>query len=221
MKIDAEYIKNLFDEISDYYDKMNSVISLGMHYYIKKSALKLLDIKPESRILDLCTGTGDIAEIISKKHPDTRVTGIDSSLKMLEKACKKNIRADFQCADVLNMPFSECSFDCAAIAFGLRNIPYRAEALREINRVLKKGGLFLHLDFAGGGFFSSIYDIFLKIIIRCFNVNISRYEYLIASKNAYPSPDKLIKEFEQAGFRLLKRKNFLSGIISAQLLQKN
>jgi len=70
-------------------------------------------------------------------------------------------------------------------------------------------------------FFSSVYDIFLKIIIRCFNVNISRYEYLIASKNAYPAPDKLIREFEQAGFTLLKRKDFLSGIISAQVMRKN
>lgn len=220
MKIDAEYIKNLFDEISVYYDKMNNVISLGMHYHIKKSAVKLLDIKPEDKIIDLCTGTGDIAEIISKMHPAAFVTGIDSSLKMIEIARNKNIRADLQCADVLNMPFSACSFDCASIAFGLRNIPDRTAALNEINRILKKGGLFLHLDFAGGSFFSLIYDIFLKIIVRFFNINISRYEYLIASKNAYPAPDKLIKEFEQAGFTLIKRKDFLSGIISAQLLQK-
>ena len=82
-------IQNMFDEISSYYDKMNNIISLGTHFIIKYFALKELDIKPRSVVLDLCCGTGDFTKIISKFYPRAKVIGLDFSEKMLKLAMKK------------------------------------------------------------------------------------------------------------------------------------
>ena len=87
---DPQKIKNMFDEISAYYDKINNFISLCTHYLIKEKTIKLLNIKPQSTILDLCCGTGDFTKIIHKLHPDTKIIGADFSPEMIKLAKKKN-----------------------------------------------------------------------------------------------------------------------------------
>ena len=138
-----EKIKNMFDEISSYYDTMNNVISFGMHYLIKYFAIKELNIEPRTMILDLCCGTGDFTKIISKFYPRARVIGFDISEKMLKIAKQKNPIGVFMQGDCTALPFEDGEFDYITMGFGLRNIQNREKAIAEIYRTLKKGGKFL------------------------------------------------------------------------------
>lgn len=217
-----EKITKMFDEISPYYDKMNNFISLGTHYFIKKIALKNLKIGANSYILDLCCGTGDFTRILGRIAPKSRVIGLDSSAEMLKLAKTKNPQKVFIKGDCTALPFGQNEFDYITIGFGLRNIQNRKKAISEIYRTLKKGGKFLHLDFGRHGFGGKIFDAVVMFVINtigrhCYADN---YKYLIQSKNEYPEPNELVKEFETHEFKLLKRKDFLFGAISYQILEK-
>lgn len=215
-----EKVKETFDNISSYYDKTNNLMSLGTHYLIKYLALKSLVIKNESMVLDLCCGTGDFTKIFSCLSPSSKVIGLDNSIEMLKLAKAKNPNKAFIQGDCLNLPFGENEFDIVTIGFGLRNIEDRKKALSQIHKVLKDGGQFLHLDFGKHNIFSKIFDLYVKFLSVFFIKNPESYLYLIESKNEYPQPDELIKEFENSGFKLLKRKDFIFGVISAQVFTK-
>ena len=213
-------IKNLFNEISGYYDKMNNLISLGSHYIIKFLSIKALDIKPNSMILDACCGTGDFSKIISKFYPSAKIIGLDFSAQMIKLAKQKNPKNVFIQGDCTNLPFGENEFDYITMGFGLRNINDRTKALYEIHRVLKNGGKFLHLDFGNHNKISRIFNIIVPFIVKISGKNSEHYKYLLASKDSFPPPDDLIKEFESRGFKLLKRQDYLFGTISAQIMYK-
>lgn len=213
-------IKNLFDEISTYYDKMNNLISLGTHYTVKYLAIKELDIKPRTITLDLCCGTGDFSRIISKLYPRTKVIGIDFSNEMLKLAKLKNKHGVFMQSDCTNLPFKNGEIDYITMGFGLRNIRDRQKAISEIYRVLTDGGKFLQLDFGYHNKISKIFNIIVPIFAKLCNTNPEHYHYLLNSKETFPEPNELIKEFEQQGFKLVKKCNYLFGTISAQIMQK-
>ena len=215
-----ENIKNIFNEISQYYDIMNNCISFGMHKIIKKSAIKFSDIMPNSKIIDICTGTGDLVKFVSRHCPDCEIIGIDISEEMLKKAKIKNPTKQFIQADVTNLPFKDNSFDYVISSFGIRNIENRQKALSEIYRILKKDGKFLHLDFGYHNFFSKIFDFFLPFIVFLFRKNQQEYIYLKESKNDYPEPEELIKEFCNIGFNFYKEKDYLLKTISLIIFQK-
>ena len=215
-----EKITKMFDEISGHYDEMNNLISLGTHYFIKKIALKNLKIAPNSYILDLCCGTGDFTKIANKIAPKSKVIGLDNSIEMLKLAKIKNPKNVFMQGDCTNLPFKENEFDYITIGFGLRNIKNRQKAISEIYRSLKNGGKFLHLDFGNHKFSGKIFDYIVKFMVKIQGLNFENYEYLIKSKNEYPVPEELIKEFEKEGFGLIERKDFLFGAVSYQILQK-
>ena len=214
-----EKIKNIFNEIAGYYDNLNNFISLGMHYFIKKSAVKQLKIKPGSLIIDLCCGTGDITKIINEINPASTVIGIDNSERMQVKAKIKNPNNLFVQADCTLLPFNDNEFDYAVISFGLRNIENRTKTIEEVYRVMKFGGKFLQLDF-GKSRFDKIFDVVVKFVIQFLPVNKANYQYLLDSRKTYPPPVELIKEFEKAGFTFVKKKNYLLGIITAIILKK-
>lgn len=213
-------ICSMFNEIACIYDKINNFLSFNMHYFIKISSVKFLNIRQPSKILDLCTGTGDFVKIISKLHPDSDTTGLDISSNMLEIAKRKNPGKKFILADCTNLPYKDNEFDYITAGFGLRNIENRAEALNQIYRTLKNNGWFLHLDFGDHNFFSFIFNLIASVLILFLKDNREHYKYLIASKNEYPVPDELIKEFEQCGFKNFKTKYYLFGVICAICAQK-
>ena len=214
-------IKNMFDELSKIYDLNNDIISFGLHKIIKKQALSMLNKENSSKILDVCSGSGDIVKLLSRKFPTSTIIGIDFSDKMLEIAKNKNPNIEFLLADCTNMPFSDNEFDKVTACFGLRNVEERQKALREINRILKKGGEFLHLDFGYHNFLIVLYDFILSILRIFFGKYRKHYKYLIISKNEYPEPDEIIKEIEKSGFSLKKKKTWLFGAICAQVFKKN
>ena len=212
-------IKSMFSDISSRYDLMNNIISFGTHFIIKFLAIRELEIKPRSNVLDLCCGTGDFTKIIRKFYPRSKVIGLDFSPEMVKLAKLKNPKGTFIQGDCTGLPFGEREFDYITMSFGLRNVENRESALKEIHRVLDKGGKFLHLDFGYRNIFSSIFDMFTFFITR-FTPNKEHYEYLLQSKKEFPEPDELIKEFEQQGFRCVKVCNYFFGAISAQIAEK-
>lgn len=213
-------IKNLFNEIAIYYDKMNNLISLGTHYLIKYLVIKKLDIKPKTKGLDLCCGTGDFSKIISKTFPQTKIIGLDFSPEMLKLAQSKNKKQTFILGDCTNLPFKENEFDYITMGFGLRNIQDRQKAIDEIYRVLTPSGKFLQLDFGYRNQISGIFNIIVPIFAKICKTNSEHYQYLLESKNTFPEPENLIKEFENHGFRLIKKYDYLFGSISCQIMQK-
>ena len=215
-----EKISEMFSEISKSYDKNNNIISLGLHKKIKKSAIGLLDFSDNMRILDLCCGTGDITEILNTFPYKLDITGIDFSENMIKLAQQKNPESKFQYGDATNLKQENCSKDIITMTFGLRNISDRKKAIKECYRVLKKGGQLLHLDFGYKNIFSNIFNLIAISGIKILHGQTEAYEYLLQSKNEFPEPEELIKEFENEGFKLKKKKDCLFDIISAQVYYK-
>lgn len=212
-------IKNMFDSIASYYDRMNDLMSFYMHKRIKTTAVKMLNIKPKSFVLDLCCGTGDLCGIISHTGKKIRVIGMDNSLNMLKIAKSKYPELIFMEGDCTNLPFNG-EFDFVTISFGLRNIQNRELAISQIYKSLKVGGEFLHLDFGRHNFLSKIFEKIVLFLVKILKKDEKSYQYLLNSKNTYPEPKELIKEFEKAGFKFVKQKDFLFGAISAQVMKK-
>lgn len=216
-----ETIHTMFNMIAGKYDFVNNVMSLGLQNYVKRRAISLLEIKPHDNIIDLCCGTGDLSGIIKSEHSNACVTGIDFSEQMLAIAKAKNPKIRFMQGDVTNLPYEDNFFDIAVMGFGLRNILNAEKAVEEVFRILKPNGVFLHLDFGQKNIASKMYDFFTPILVKLFSENIQAYSYLIKSKKEFPLPEDLVKDFESKGFKLIKCKDFLCGVISAQVLVKH
>ncbi|MBQ3311343.1 ubiquinone/menaquinone biosynthesis methyltransferase [bacterium] len=217
MNKNPKNIQKMFDNISSIYDITNNIISLGLHKYIKKIAIKSCgDIK--GKVLDLCTGTGDIASLLNDKCD---VTGLDFSTKMLEIALKKYPNIPFVEGDCTNLPFEDNSFDAVTISFGLRNIENYHLALDEIFRILKPDGYFFHLDFGKSNILiNSIFKYITLFATSFLYKNNNAYKYLINSKEKFFNKNELISIFERHNLKLVKEKSFILGIISFQLCQK-
>lgn len=213
-------IKEMFNKISLKYDQINNIMSFGTHKYIKYDCVKNLEIKPHDNILDLCCGTGDITGIIKKIYPNCCIIGVDFSENMIKIAESKNKNIRFFQGDATNLPYGDNSFDIVTMSFGLRNIQNAEKAIEEIYRILKPNGQFLHLDFGEKNFLSKIYDKLTPFLVRFFTNNTLPYSYLIQSKQEFLTPKDLIKDFENKGFRFHKRKDYLFGVISSQIMKK-
>lgn len=215
-----QIIHDMFNQIAGKYDINNNLISLGMHKFVKFLSVKNLDIEPKMRVLDECTGTGDFAKFLLKLCPDLEVVGIDFSENMLKIAEKKVPRAKFLKADCTKLPFGDETFDIATMGFGLRNIEDYGSAISESFRVLKSGGQFLHLDFGQKNLPSKVFDFIVPPLIKVFYGKNLPYEYLLASKREFPTPEILVKIFTEHGFKLKCKKNYLFGVISMQIFTK-
>lgn len=219
------FIKGLFNSISKSYDKLNDIMSLGLHKKIKRDAIAQIgDYKPKT-ILDLCTGTGDLAGILKEKYPEAKVIGVDFSPQMLEIARQKHPQIEFLEADCTNLPFENESFDLCVISFGLRNIEDMGKAIAEIHRVLRPYGLFINIDL---GKPDKFFNFFLKpymylwiaLMGRFFHGDATPYKYLAASNEDFPSQQDLMKLYKQYWFKPVKNKDYLLGQIAAQVSMK-
>ncbi len=213
-------VQSMFDDVSSYYDFVNNFISFGMHYFLRYLAIRELKIEARSNVLDTCCGTGDFVKIIKRLSPKTKVIGLDFSPNMVKLAKQKNPKGTFIVGDCTNLPFGEGEFDYVTNGFGLRNIENGSKALDEINRVLKKGGKFLHMDFGYHNIFWSILDWVVPVLIRILGKDPDAYGYLLKTKKEFPEPDELVKNMEEHGFRCVKVCNYIFGTISAQIVEK-
>lgn len=218
-------IQKMFDNIAQSYDKLNNIISFGRHLDTKKQAINNVPLKSDFKVLDLCTGTGDIAIYIARIVRDGLVIGADFSEKMLEIARKKGEGIEnlaFTQADVLNLPFKDEEFDACFISFGLRNLTDLRKGLSEMKRVTKKGGYVVNIDTGKPkGLMGFIYNLFFFHVIPLlglvFSGKFSPYKYLPQSTKKFPSPEELVKIFEETGLKDIQRYDFLFGAISEQI----
>lgn len=213
-------IRNMFEKISEKYDFMNRIISFGLNEYVKTQAIKALNIKPNSKVLDLCCGSGDLGKIIKKLQPSCDVIGVDFSQNMIELASKKNPNITYRQMDVTSLYFEKNSFDYIVMGFGLRNIPQKNKALEEIYRTLKTEGQFLHIDFGKHNIYSKIYDSIILFLVKFFTKNTKPYKYLILSKRNFLEPEELIDLFKFNRFSYISHKNILFETISYQIVSK-
>lgn len=219
---EPEFIKGMFNSISANYDKLNDIMTFGMHKKIKLDVINQIgDYKPRN-ILDLCTGTGDLAGILKRKYPEAQVIGVDFSPQMLEIARQKHPCIEFVEADCTNLPFQDESFDLCVISFGLRNIEDMNKAISEIYRVLRPYGIFINIDLGKPdkfvNFFLKPYLYFwVALMGKFFHGDETPYKYLAQSNETFPSQGELIEIYKNIGFSKTKNKDYVFGQIAAQI----
>jgi demethylmenaquinone methyltransferase / 2-methoxy-6-polyprenyl-1,4-benzoquinol methylase len=196
----------MFGAIARRYDLANHTLSCGTDFYWRKCAATIVASWRPSKIVDLATGTGDLALALQKKLPDAAVTGVDFVPEMLELAQRKGLRQTIL-ADAMQLPFSDGSFDCVTVAFGLRNMENWGGALTEMSRVLGRDGHLLVLEFSlpTRSIVRAIYRLYLHRCLPLLGSLLTRkksaYDYLGDSIEEFPSGRAMIDLIEASGFR--------------------
>jgi len=204
----------MFDGIAERYDLVNRVISLGIDQSWRKKTVRSLELKPGARLLDLATGTADLAIMIARLHPHVTLVGVDPSEKMLEVGKKKldvtqlNERIELQVGDAQDLKFPDRSFDGVSIAFGIRNVPNRLQGLREMARVTKAGGrvAILELSEPRGGLLGPLARFHVHTVVPTIGALLSgrkEYHYLQRSIAAFPPAAEFEALMREAGLRIV------------------
>ena len=219
-------VREIFTTIPGRYDFLNHLLSLRRDVAWRRFAARRMVFFDTFRLLDVATGTADLAIDAALRHPGIRVTGIDFVREMLRPGQRKIAarglagRLDLLQADALALPFPDGSFDVAASAFGIRNMPDRLAALREMRRVLVPGGRIQILEMNPPPkwirriFFAPYLKQILPAIARFYSKNPAAYGYLVDSILNFPTPEAFLKMMAQAGFRDLERHSLTLGITS-------
>lgn len=184
----------MFDRIAGRYDRLNRIMSFGMDNGWRRKLVACLPSQG-GHILDLATGTGDVALAIAKAYPTADIVGLDPSAKMLAIASDKCPGINFVEGDAQALPFADASFDACTMAFGIRNVPDRGKALREMARVLRPGGTvaILELGEPDGALLGPLARWHVHSVIPRLGAWISgwrAYRHLEASIAAFPKPDE-------------------------------
>lgn len=215
----------LFSAISKRYDFLNHLLSFNFDKTWRKKLIKLSASSGQTKILDICTGTGDIVIAFAKRNPLSRCFGIDLSEKMLEIAQAKMEKSalDQQIillqADALNLPFEQNTFDIAFMGFGLRNLSDPLKGIQETKKVLKKGGKVFILEFSPetDRSINWFYKVYLNRIVpflgRCISANNTAYKYLASSIPAFLAPDKVTDLMKDQGYINVKATPLTKGIV--------
>jgi len=218
-------VRDIFATITRRYDFLNHFLSLGQDKVWRRFVARQIRFSKTIRFLDIGTGTADLAIAVARKHPYAKLTGLDFVHEMIragdEKIEKHNMSDQINLvqSDALNLPFPSDSFDAAGIAFGIRNINNRIQALKEIKRVLvQKGQVFvLELNFPRQKLFRSLYHIYLNHMLphmaRYFSRNPAAYYYLADSIMHFPQPEEFALIMEEAGFVHIKKYPLTMGIV--------
>ena len=218
-----EQVARMFDSIAPRYDFLNHFLSAGIDIHWRNLAVERLRSEQPQKILDIATGTGDLAKSAMKLKPH-KIVGIDISKEMLEigrrKVHKKGMSETIEMVngDSENLPFEDGSFDAAMVAFGVRNFENLDKGLEEINRVLKTGGKLVVLEFSmpSSGIFKSLYSFYFSNILPSVGKMISKdkaaYTYLPESVKAFPEGETFLNNLGGAGFKSLECKRLTFGI---------
>jgi demethylmenaquinone methyltransferase / 2-methoxy-6-polyprenyl-1,4-benzoquinol methylase len=217
-------VHHVFEKIYDNYDKMNSVISFKQHIRWRKDTMKRMDVRPGSKALDVCCGTADwtiaLANAVGTKG---EVIGLDFSENMLKIGQKKVEELNLNQVKLIHgnameLPFQDNTFDYVTIGFGLRNVPDYLQVLREMNRVLKPGGIAVCLETSQPTMigFRQLYYLYFRFIMpafgKIFAKSYQEYSWLQESARDFPGMKELAKMFEHAGFKNVYYKPYSGGV---------
>lgn len=219
---EADGSGRMFDGIAERYDLLNRINSLGMDAGWRRAAIQALELCPGDRVLDVATGTADLPLELLRHEIDLRVVGLDPSSGMLSIGERKvkhaglDDRVELVFGDAQELPFPDSSFDAITMAFGIRNVPDRAMALREMSRVLKPARrvAILELSEPQNGllaFFARLHVRFLVPAVGALLSGKSEYRYLRSSIEAFPRPEAFEGMLADAGLRPVQRRSFALG----------
>lgn len=227
-------VNSMFARIARRYDLANRMLSLGMDISWRWRLVKRLRHQAPGAVLDLATGSGDVAFAISRNVPTAmEIVGMDFCQPMLDEAIRKqaadsgqryrNIR--FEPGDGLALPLPDAAFDAVTISFGLRNMGDRHQSLREMLRVLRPGGRAYVLEFSQPDrWFRPVYLFYLRNILPWFagilTGDRAAYEYLNETIEAFPGREALGAEFTAAGFSSVKAEGWTFGIVALHVATK-
>ena len=218
-----EKIRKLFDDIAPAYDRLNHLLSLNVDKRWRKKAVGQLDRENVKIMLDVACGTGDFA-IMACKHGIPNIYGIDISENMLSLGNKKiaalgmQEKIRLQQGDSENLCFEDEFFDAVTVAFGVRNFEHPAKGLKEMNRVLKKNGKVVILEFSMPSVFpmKQLYSFYFKRVLPTIGGFISKnkkaYQYLPASVAKFPQGNDFLQIMQECGFRDVACKKLTFGI---------
>ncbi len=220
-------VRAMFDRIAGVYDRLNTVMTAGLHHRWRRRAGELAELRPGDRVLDVATGTGDLAfELARRVAPAGAVVGADFSERMLEIARVKAGRQDprqasttFAFANALALPFADGEFDAVTVGFGVRNFSDLEQGLRELVRVVRPGGRVVVLEITIpqrpplSTFFSLWFDRVVPVLGRLAG-DPDAYSYLPSSVKRFPAPDKLAELMWLTGLREIHYVLTAGGIIA-------
>lgn len=206
----------MFDRIAKRYDLLNRVMSLGLDRSWRKALVRALDCDVAAHVLDLATGTADVAIAIAEQYKRARVVGLDPSTKMLERGRHKleahhlSDRVKLVEGDAQALPFEDNQFDATCISFGIRNVPDRMQALREMVRVTQPGGrvVVLELGEPRGGPLAQMARFHVHHVVPRLGALLSgapEYRYLERSIAAFPPPEEFARMMRDAGLHVRVR----------------
>ncbi len=204
MERNPEFVHHAFSRIAPRYVAANHILSLGIDILWRKKVVRTVSEWSPARLLDVATGTGDLALELAKKLPDARITGTDFCQPMLDIAARRGLK-DIVLADALHLPMEDSTFDVLTVAFGLRNMENYARALAEFRRVLTPGGHLLILDFSmPEGILGTLYRPYLHHILPRIAGRLTKnpeaYSYLGDSIEAFPRGEAMLSLLKECGY---------------------
>jgi len=226
-------VGDVFHSVAKNYDLMNDLMSAGIHRLWKRFTVELSRVQPGQQILDLAGGSGDLTRLLSKKTGSSGqvvLADINSAMlavgrdRLLDQGLHDNI--NYVQANAQSLPFADNSFHCITMAFGLRNVTDKNEALRSIFRVCKPGGKIMILEFSTPVLpgLKPVYDWYsfniLPKVGQLFAKDATSYQYLAESIRMHPPQDELKLMIEQAGFEDCNYYNLTGGIVALHIAYK-
>ena len=223
----ARRVRGVFDSVAGKYDLMNDLMSAGLHRLWKRFAVRATGVREGMRVLDLAGGTGDLAQLFADRvGPSGEIVLTDINGAMLASGRDRLLNAGrlvpaVQC-DAEKLPFPDAHFDCVSIAFGLRNVTRKENALAEMYRVLKPGGVAAVLEFSRvWPPLGPAYDWFsfnvLPRLGRLVAGDEASYRYLAESIRMHPDQAMLASMMEHAGFDRVEVHNLAAGVVAVHL----
>jgi demethylmenaquinone methyltransferase/2-methoxy-6-polyprenyl-1,4-benzoquinol methylase len=214
-------VEEMFDRISPVYDTMNRLMTAGLDRRWRRLTAQAV-VRPGDRVLDACCGTGDLA--LAAAEAGGRVTGLDFSERMLERARRKSSSVEWLRGDLLALPFADGSFDAATVGFGIRNVEDLESGLRELARVLRPRGRLGCLEItrprgALKPFFRLWFDGLVPLAGKVLPGG-AAYSYLPASVRRFPGPEDLAEAMRRAGFEEIGWRLLGGGIVALHVARR-
>ena len=217
-RLAPDAVRTMFDRISPVYDAMNRTMTMGLDQRWRRATVAAV-VRAGDRVLDACCGTGDLA--LAARRRGGRVTGLDFSQPMLERARRKAPEIEWVCGDALALPFEDGAFDAATVGFGVRNLDDLERGLAELRRVLRVGGRVAILEITRpSGLLAPFYRLWFDGLVPLLGKLLpggSAYTYLPASVRRFPGPDELASLLRAGGFEDVRWRTFAGGIVALHI----
>lgn len=231
--LSEERVQHIFGTIAEQYKRFNACSSFGLYKGWLRKVVDAAKLTPESDLLDLAGGTGDVSYMGAQRTPCAHIQLTDFVPEMLDVARKRmeagennGVPVDFAVVDAQHVPYADNSYDAVTMAYGIRNIPDRMQALAEVHRVLKPGGTFACLEFSTppNPLWRGMYKVYLNVMIPfwgwLFTRDTPSFVYLADSIKAFPDQETYAGMLREAGFKDVSWKNYAGGIIAVHTGRK-